>query len=152
MEKQDIKIIREQLFLENFANLLRFAKSHQEERWFSENPDPLNGPCPICEELAALGWVEFGLLPRYKKAHSIIGEGRWKSSDEDCLCVKGYRRVKGNPSENVIPISGYNGANSIADPKLKFSEEKKYTTEEVKEKLKQLKIKFSSHNGCSHKQ
>lgn len=153
MEKLTDKEVAEQIRLQNFAQLIAFAGGKQEERWVTatqlEEGD--KEVCPICIELADLGYVDFGLLPPFRQAHSIIGEGRWLAPDSSCQCRKTYRRVKGAKAKGVIPISGYNGDNSIADPKLKFSEEKKYTTEEVKEKLKQLKIKFSSHNGCSHK-
>lgn len=143
------KQIYQQKFLETEAKLIRFAGGKQMERWYAYGEDS----CPICDKLASLGWVEFGLLPPFKKAHSIIGEGKWKCSDANCQCAKGYKRVAGEQAKNIIPISGYNGPNSIKRPKLKFTDdtevELKYTTEEVKQILQEMKHEFGSCN-CKH--
>lgn len=134
------KVIK-QKFLETTAKMVELAGGKQLERWYAYNEDPEN-VCPICAELDALGWVEFGLLPPFKKAHSIIGEGKWHSPDSSCQCAKGYKRVAGTQAKKVIPISGYSGKNPIDNPKLEF--EITYSTEEVKEKIKQMKLKFSN--------
>jgi hypothetical protein len=135
--------INHQRMLENIAKI-NFAKgAKQMERWFAYNEDPGN-ICPICDELDALGWVDFGLLPPFKKAHSIIGEGKWNAPDSSCQCAKGYKRVTGKIPKNIIPISGYDGPNSIADPRLNF--EIKYSRDEVIEKIKLMKQKYSKCN------
>lgn len=72
----------------------RFAV--QEERWITGGDDT----CPMCSDLEDLGWLPLKTLPRYKQAHSKLGEGRWKAPDSSCQCTKGYRRVGG---ENQDP-------------------------------------------------
>jgi hypothetical protein len=151
--------IREQRFLEDVEKLERFATkkkskgSKQLERWFAYSKKG-SVICPICLKLDSLGWVDFGLLPAFKKAHSVIGEGRWKSPDSDCNCKKGYKRVAGEAPEKVIPISGYDGPNSIKKPKLKFdkefylkfNEQPKYTKEEALKIIEDMKIEFKNIN------
>lgn len=139
--------INEQKFLELAAKINKRNGAKQLERWFAYSKKG-SVICPICLELDKLGWVDFGLLPPYRKAHSIIGQGDWKVGDEYCNCSKGYKRVAGSAPEGLIPISGYDGPNSIKRPKLKFDEEPKYTREEVISKLEEMKLKFSK--CCKH--
>ena len=139
MEKQDIRIIKDQMFKQSFARLMKFAGAHQEEQWVSDNSDPLN-ICPICSDLQDLGWVQFGLLPAYKHAHSIIGEGNWKAPDSSCLCVKGYRRVSGPGESDVVPLSGDTGANPLSS----------YFAKAESDRLKIDKLKEKYKNNCNH--
>lgn len=140
--------IKEQQFLEKVARVRSFAGAKQLERWYNFNEDPDN-VCPICQELADLGWVDYGLLPEFKKAHSVIGEGKWKAPDSSCQCRKGYKRVGGTAPENIIPISGYTGPNSIANPRLNFEEMKYTPADEAKAKIALMKQKYGNHN-CNH--
>jgi hypothetical protein len=69
------------------------------ERWVCQE-DELT--CPICVTLNNLGWQLQGtffryswdgqskqvLMPRYRQAHSEIGEGRWNANDSSCRCQK----------------------------------------------------------------
>jgi hypothetical protein len=69
------------------------------ERWVA-NDDCLS--CPICTTLHNIGWQIQGsffdynwgsntkkiTMPRRKKAHSYVGEGRWKADDASCRCRK----------------------------------------------------------------
>jgi len=133
------KEIKFQKESENWARVLKFAGAHQEERWItsaslSESETPV---CPICADLEKLGWVEFGLLPPFKQAHSIIGEGKWNCPDSSCNCRKGYRRVAGE-STGVIPLSGNTGANPLSSY---FSK-----VESDKEKIEKLKLKYKNFN------
>lgn len=133
--------INEQRFLELEAKINKNKGAKQLERWFAYSKKG-SVICPICLSLDKLGWVDFGLLPAFKKAHSVIGQGDWRVGDEHCNCSKGYKRVAGSAPKNIIPIGGYDSPNSIKRPKLKFDEEPKYTTEEVIEKLRLMKIEF----------
>jgi hypothetical protein len=126
----------EQFNLENFATDNKKKGIHQEERWYNYNADKSN-ICPICKDLAKLGWVEFGLLPKFKKAHLFIGEGKWNSPDSSCQCRKGYRTTKGQATP-VTPVTGRNGDNPL---ELYFGR-----TEEVKQRIEEIKAKYK--NGC----
>jgi hypothetical protein len=78
--------------------LLKFRRVKW-ERW-KASADCLT--CPICRQLHLLGWQIQGTfftyrwgsnqkevrMPRYRRAHSEIGEGRWKAPDNSCRCVK----------------------------------------------------------------
>lgn len=140
--KQNPKIIREQKFKESFTHLLKFAGMHSEERWISVNPDPSN-VCPICDDLQSLGWVEFGLLPPFQEAHSIIGEGNWKCPDSACMCTKDFRRRKGPAPEDITPLSGNTGDNPLS-LYVGLSTDK----ETAIKKISEMKKKYS--NGCGH--
>lgn len=64
----------------------------KEERWVTDPGKGESGEsCPICKDLEDMGWVKIGTLPPYRKAHSIIGEGKWKTGDDTCNCIKEFR-------------------------------------------------------------
>ena len=66
--------------------------AYQEERWVPQG----DNTCPLCNAIADLEWLPFGTLPAYKKAHSTLGEGRWKAPDSSCQCTKAYKRTSGD--------------------------------------------------------
>jgi len=131
--------IKQQIFNEQLASLLFANGAYQEERWYANNPDPLN-ICPICADLDSLGWLPFGTLPKFKQAHSVIGEGNWNCPDSACNCVKGYRRVSGDIPTDIKPLSGNTGENPLS---TYFSR-----VEDAKMKIQKLKDKYK--NGCGH--
>lgn len=69
---------------------------YTEEKWFTSEQDNV---CPMCKELQDLGWIPSGILPRYKQAHSTLGDGNWKAPDSSCNCRKGYRQAAGSKPE-----------------------------------------------------
>lgn len=81
------------------------AFAYQEEHWFTSD---LDNVCPMCSELEKVGWVPSGILPPYRKAHSILGEGKWNAPDSSCNCRKGYRRAKGDRPDFEIGELVYN--------------------------------------------
>ncbi len=131
--------VTQQYLLERIAELKFATGQHQEEKWNADNSDP-NNVCPICQELDALGWVPFGLLPKYKKAHSVIGEGRWKAPDSSCQCVKGYRRASGPKPSDITPLTGNNGDNPL---ELYFKR-----VEDVKSKIEEMKKRYGHTDSC----
>jgi hypothetical protein len=96
-------IIRGELLRDEYETQLKEGKLHLRkvkwERWVA-SPDCLT--CPICRTLHSLSWQIQGtffkyswdgqskevLMPRYRQAHSEIGEGRWNASDSSCRCKK----------------------------------------------------------------
>lgn len=143
MKKLTSLQIIEQKFNEREASLLKFGKKvNMLERWIANNPDE-NNICPICADLESLGWVEFGLLPKFKKAHSTIGEGNWKCPDSACQCTKDFKRGKGPAPETVTPLSGNSGDNPLS-LYVGLSTD----TETVIKKIAEMKKKYS--NGCGH--
>jgi len=85
---------------------IRERLAYQQERWITSGKD---NTCPMCADLENLGWLPLGTLPRYKHAHSELGEGRWKAPDSSCGCVKGYKRAAGpNPGRKQLEyVPGY---------------------------------------------
>jgi len=86
------------------------------ERWVCR-ADELT--CPICVTLNNLGWQLQGtffryswngqskqvLMPRYREAHSEIGEGRWNADDSSCRCQKdSFTTDSNNPNLPTFPI------------------------------------------------
>ena len=69
------------------------------ERWVANDDERT---CPICVTLHNLGWQLQGTffeykwgsntkqiqMPRYRQAHSYVGEGRWKTDNQVCRCRK----------------------------------------------------------------
>lgn len=80
------------------AGKLKFRRVRW-ERWVASDDCKT---CPICRELHRIGWVIQGSffeyrwgsnskqiqMPRYRRAHKSVGEGRWKASDASCRCRK----------------------------------------------------------------
>lgn len=106
-EKDDIK-------LSSKINLKRVLL----ERWVSV--ESKTGPCPICDTLNNLGWIEAGQpttytwdngskiilgLPPYRQAHSQIGEGSWKANDFSCKCYKDFKSDFIDDEVNIIDVS-----------------------------------------------
>lgn len=81
----------------------RFA--YQQEKWVTNG----DNVCPMCADLQSLGWLPLGTLPRYKHAHSELGEGKWKAPDSSCQCTKAYKRSSGdNPGPKILVfVPGY---------------------------------------------
>ena len=73
------------------------------ERWITSGDESV---CPICTELEEMGWVIRGTLPRYRKAHSTIGQGRWKASDSACRCNKETKSVDSSDTNAVRKFLG----------------------------------------------
>ena len=69
------------------------------ERWIANDDERT---CPICVTLHNLGWQLQGTffeyswgsnsklieMPRFRQAHSYVGEGRWKTGNNVCRCRK----------------------------------------------------------------
>jgi hypothetical protein len=96
-------IIRGELLRDEYETQLKEGKLHLRkvkwERWVASQSC---NTCPICRTLHQLSWQIQGtffkyswdgqskevLMPRYRQAHSEIGEGRWNAPDSSCRCKK----------------------------------------------------------------
>jgi hypothetical protein len=118
----------------------------QEERWITSGKENV---CPMCSELEALDWLPYGTLPRFRRAHSELGDGNWKAPDSSCGCHKGYRKKSVNPNRSSAVLE-WNGTDWIAvytGDQFRVMMSK----EDAKAKVQAILNKYKSHDCGDHK-